>query len=170
VNCSKFSSKSVFILAALAIFQSQADAQQWMSSITVYGGGSGDIYGGVTYSAGMSYATQTMMAHVAAGKIWSEVRNVACSGGVYKNITSKDDEVMRQLAAETLFRFASTKETLFQRFFGGQMAVGKSFDVTYADGGTESWLIVSVLGSIALAMPHNFNPGSGEPSGCPHKG
>ncbi len=89
--------------------------------------------------------------------------DVRCAAsGDARNTTSLSDQTTRWLAAEQVYRFAKQAISLWGRFVGRNPLNGGRLTVTYADGGRETWLIVSPGLSMALnPAPIESKPGDG---------
>lgn len=95
------------------------------------------------------------------------LKDVRCAGGEQKDITSQSAPENRALAAESVFRKYWAAMFAFSRGrFGSGSILPKPnelFEVTYADGGVETYKIISVGSSVALgeAIPNSLNQGDG---------
>jgi hypothetical protein len=91
---------------------------------------------------------------------WTGEGDVRCAaGGDAKDVKSTSDVDTRRNAANQAFRATYLREGAFGRIWAG-LGPGR-FTVMYADGGTETWTVVSPVLSEALAP--NPVPGSQTP-------
>lgn len=104
-------------------------------------------------------------AMVAAIEQHRSLINVRCSGGAYRDVTSHSDQVLRQLAAETIFRVIKQPQTLWRKIFRSAPYENGILLVIYADGGQEQFEVTNPAFTSAMPggpMPGTLKMGSGQ--------
>lgn len=95
------------------------------------------------------------------------VEDVRCVGQGFEKTTSHANVAERWMAAEAVYRRVSSGRGIFKKLFGSDPVDPKAaqfLKVTYADGGTETWLVVNPLFSTALSptpVADSMKKGSG---------
>lgn len=98
--------------------------------------------------------------------------DVRCVGKGFESTTSHTEVAERWIAAEAVYRRVTSGRNLFQKLFGSSPIdprAAKFLNVTYADGGTETWWVENPTFSTALSpMPvaNSLKKGNGIPQ--PH--
>lgn len=98
--------------------------------------------------------------------------DVRCIGKGFENTTSHTEVAERWMAAEAVYRRVTSGRNLFEKIFGSSPIdpkAAKFLNVTYADGGTETWWVENPTFSTALSpMPvaNSLKMGNGIPQ--PH--
>ncbi|WP_315128143.1 hypothetical protein [Comamonas antarctica] len=98
--------------------------------------------------------------------------DVRCVGKSFENTTSHTEVAERWMAAEAVYRRVTSGRNLFEKIFGSSPIdpkAAKFVNVTYADGGTETWWVENPTFSTALSplpVANSLKKGNGIPQ--PH--
>lgn len=147
------------VAVVLLVGQRETNAIQTMPTITVNGGGG--LSGGLGGSGGMPISEfPAIMAMIQGLAIATDVR---CLGGAYSSVVSTSDTTERWLAAESVFRAVKQWANSNSKWAKGGLVRGDIMSITYADGGTENWIVMSPIPSAALegAVPGSLRLGNG---------
>lgn len=95
----------------------------------------------------------------------SQITDVRCSGGTYRNVTSQSDVLDRTMAAEMVFRVVKQLTTLLGQVFKNKPYAGGKLTIMYADGGSEDFIVTNPTFSSAMPrcpVPGSLTPGNGQ--------
>lgn len=145
-------------ISLLGVLPNVSFAQTTLSPVTVigsYAGGGGGSGSGIELAgAGMlfpGYANLMGFLHSIP-----RLKDVRCTiGGGQKNTTSHADPIERQTAAESVFRTVQAAQSSVSRILGRQNPAiqNNQLEVTFADGGSETYTVVYPMFSVALGEP-----------------
>ncbi len=143
-------------------------AQATLPTVDVIDTGTGPSYNFYPWPSLWEQQTRWgITATYAQGQI-ANATDVRCAAiGDARNTTSLADQTTRWLAAEQVYRFTKQTISIWGRFVGKNPLHGGKITVTYADGGRETWLIVSPGLSTALS-PTPVESKSGDGMIKPH--